>query len=426
MNVRTFFESPYSGTVVGFAIALVVVVLLTAGVVFGLDWAATWKVIGFPGSAVPPFYDLRAITSSAADCATSPHDVYPYINAACNPWSWFNYPPMWLLIGKLGVNESHTPWLAVLFELPALILIVVILRGRSIRAGILSLALVLSPSTILAFERGNIDILEWVLICAAALVFKENRPIRAAITVALLTLGVALKFLAAFCCILCIRFRKTAVLISVVLLLFTLGYIYSILDVMPVIRKATPVSPYISYGYLVIFNRLEILYAPYLGLNLTGLAKSYIPIIAVTFVCLSAAAITIYLWRRGEEIGRIADHSVGTNFLFGSAVYCGTFLLATNYTYRLIFLILCLPQILDWIEATPHADRRSRWIGYLLYICCVISMWLKFHPEFTLHVNQITDWILFTIFTALLTFSALDALSRNSPEYFRRLLGRTG
>jgi hypothetical protein len=424
MNEQNFLEKPYSGTVVGIAVGFVIAILLIAGFVFGLDWTASWKAIGFPGSAVPRFYDFNAITKSAAECASSPQNLYPYIDAPCKPWEHFNYPPIWLLIGKLGINESHTVGLVLLFEIPALILIVMILRGRSIRAGLLSLAFVLSPSTVLAFERGNIDIIEWDLICIAALVFNEHRPIRAAITCALLALGVILKFLAGFCCILFIRFNKTAIVTSVVLILLSIGYVYSISDVMPVIRKATPVSPYISYGYLIIFDRLELLYAPYLRLNLTGLAKSYIPLAAVTLVLLGAAGIAFFRWRRGDTIALIALGSVGTAFLFGSAVYCATFLLATNYTYRLIFLILCLPQILDWIEAKGQADNCPRRIGYLLYGSAVISMWLKFHPEFTLHINQVTDWILFAVFTALLAFNAIDAFWDNSPKRLRRLFER--
>lgn len=425
MTVHTFLEKPYSGAVVGSALGFVIAILLTAGLVFGLDWAASWKVIGFPGSAVPAFYDFNAITKGAAVCASSPQNIYPYIDAPCKPWEHFNYPPIWLLIGKLGVNESHTVWLTLLVEIPALVLIATILRGRSIRAGLLSLAFVLSPSTVLAFERGNIDIAEWDLICIAALVFKEHRPLRAATACTLLVLGVVLKFLAGFCCILFIRFNKTAIVTSVALILLSVGYVYSILDVMPVIRKATPVSPYISYGYLVIFNRLELFYAPLLGLNLAGLTTSLVPPATVAVVIIGVAGFAVVQWRRGRNIARIAENEVGTTFLFGAAIYCGTFLLATNYTYRLMFLILTLPQILDWIEHKGQADRQSRRIGYLLYGSSVISMWLKFHPEFTLHINQVTDWILFAVLTALLAFNALDALWQNLPESLRRPFKRT-
>ena len=52
-------------------------------------------------------------------------------------------------------------------------------------------------------------------------------------------------------------------------------------------------------------------------------------------------------------------------------------------------------------------------MAYLLIGSCLISMWLKFHPEKTLHINQLTDWILFgglTMLMALNAFYAVDAL----------------
>jgi hypothetical protein len=38
-------------------------------------------------------------------------------------------------------------------------------------------------------------------------------------------------------------------------------------------------------------------------------------------------------------------------------------------------------------------------------------MWLKFRPEKTLHVNQITDWILFGVLSMLIALNALNRLS---------------
>src|ERR1700759_1945829 len=84
---------PYSGTVVAAALTAVGLILLTAGFVFGRDWAQTWRTIGFPGVALPPFYDLYAITSTAAQCAAS-GEVYPYAHCGFDTGK-FNYPPVW-------------------------------------------------------------------------------------------------------------------------------------------------------------------------------------------------------------------------------------------------------------------------------------------------------------------------------------------
>lgn len=398
----------YSGTVVASAIGLVALILLTAAFGFGRDWAQTWRTIGFPGIALPPFHDLYHVVNTAGACAAS-GEAYPYTKCGYSSGQ-FNYPPVWLLLGKLGITAADTKWFAALIEISAIALLVVLLRGRSIAMGLAALPLVLSPSIILGFERGNIDIVVWSLVCAAALIYSERCKAAAVAAALLLSLGIALKFLALFCASLIVRFNRTAILVSVYLAAFAALYLYSIADALPHIRRITPVSPFISYGYAIIFDRFEHLYAPRLGLNVEGLAKSWIPHAAVIFSLVLSGAIAVAAWWRNTAPCFLNGERNGTAFLFGAGVYCGSFLLiSSNYTYRLIFLLLCLPQIFDWMES-KNANSGPRVLGYAAYCCCVVSMWLKFYPELTLHINQVTDWALFGIFTTVLACHALESL----------------
>jgi hypothetical protein len=396
---------PCSGVIVGGTIALVAAVLLTAAFVFGLDWTQTWRTIGFPGVALPPFFDLQAITNTAAECASA-GQTYPYADCGYRTGN-YNYPPVWLLLARIGITPGDTAWLAVLVELPAIVLLIILLRGRSAALGLVALPMVLSPSTILAIERANTDLVEWSLVCAAALIYSERRRAATILAASLLCLAITLKFLALFCTSLIVRFTRAAIFVSATLVVFTALYLYSIADVLPHIRRISPVSPYISYGYTIIFDRFELLYAPRLGLNVAGLSKSWVPHAAIVFVLALAAAIAVIAWRKGTEALRLDDGRNGTAFLFGAGIYCGSFLLlGTNYTYRLIFLLLCLPQLFDWIERS----KTSRRIAQLMIVSCIVSMWLKFHPEKTLHINQVTDWMLFGIMMTIMALASLRSL----------------
>jgi hypothetical protein len=404
---------PCAGTVVAAAVGLVVLMLAVAGFGFGFGWVGSWRVINFPG-ALPPFSDLHVVTDNAARCADAAISEYPYIHARCDPWhQGYNYPPIWLLLGRLGINGGHTELLAFIIELPALVLFALLLHGRSVACGLVALALMLSPSVVLGFERGNIDIIEWVLVCSAALLYSEQRALRAVAALVILCFAVVIKFLAIFCCTLAIRLRPMSLIVSALLVIFSLAYLYSLSDLLHLIRNNTGggFSPYVSYGYIILFDRLEFLYGPRLGLDLTGLTASWVPLMVVGFALLGAAAWAVVVWRRGRAQHMLDNGSDGAAFLFGSGIYCGSFLLlGTNYTYRLMFLLLCLPQLFGWIERPHEEDASSRRLAYVLLGSCLISMWLKFHPEKTLHVNQITDWVLFTVLVMLMVLNTLYAV----------------
>ena len=421
-RLRSVLAKPYSGTLVAAAIAFVTLILLTGGYVFGLNWAESWRLIGIP-VGTHPFYDFYVIPSAAAKCAAA-GEPYPYVTCGYQATN-FNYPPIWLLLGKLGVSGADAIWLAVCFELTAIILLVLLLRGYSLGLGFVALPLVLSPSVVLGFERGNIDIVEWIAVCLAALLYSERRKLALAACIGFLMLAVAIKFLAVFCCAIIIRLRWSAIATTVALIGFTVLYLYSLATVLPLIRSITPVSPYISYGYIIIFNRLEFLYAPRFGLDLAGLTQSWIPVVCVTLVIVAAVASALVIWRSGRRhLCRISDDRTGTAFIFGAGIYCGSFLLlGTSFAYRLIFLLLCVPQLFDWIERAG-SDRTSRRTSWLLLACFAVSMWLKFRPEMTWHVNQLSDWMIFGLLSMVLAVNALYALGQ-PPFRIGAILNRT-
>ncbi len=163
------------------------------------------------------------------------------------------------------------------------------------------------------------------------------------------------------------RLRRTSVIVSGLLVgVFASVSCSSLADVLPMIRRITTISPYVSYGYIILFDRLELLYGPRLGLDLTGLTRSWVPIVAVSLVLLAAVSSAVALWLRGRAQCRMNEGSDGIAFLFGSGIYCGSFLLlGTNFTYRLMFLLLCLPQLFEWTARPGTDDAGSRRIAQL-------------------------------------------------------------
>ena len=67
-------------------------------------------------------------------------------------------------------------------------------------------------------------------------------------------------------------------------------------------------------------------------------------------------------------------------YLTASAIYVGTFLLSASYPYKLVFLILAIPQCLVWTRISD-----SRYLGAALLATILAMMWV---PSFALVPGQ--------------------------------------
>ena len=128
-----------SGTIVLSAVAIAVFVLFGLGHLVG--WNPTWRSVGVT-PLEPHFFDMHAVTDHA-ECAAKGFDAYS-LNS-CDPRTAFNYPPVWLLLGRLGIDGSDSVWLSVVMIVVALAVMVAIFKGRSIGDGAIFAAAILSP-----------------------------------------------------------------------------------------------------------------------------------------------------------------------------------------------------------------------------------------------------------------------------------------
>ena len=312
---------------------------------------------------VSALFRLVYLTSNAR-CAALAINVY--VDNSCIPsGTKFSLPPVWLLLGRLGMTSGAVPWLAPLFEVSAIVVFAALMRGRTVKAAVAALAALLSPSVMLGFERGNVDLIIFVLVGSAALLFAAETRTRVAASFGLLALAVVAKLYPIFCCAVAVRSRRLATFAGALLLLGG-AYLIGIADYLPLIRGNTPVVPDLSYGYLVPFMWVERDVAPHLGFSAAGLSASAAPILLIAIWCAMVAGGSVVLWRRGTHFCSLSAGTAGTAFIFGAAIYCGSFLFnGSNWAYREIFLLLCLPQLFDWVGGPPpnrvtHERRLGR------------------------------------------------------------------
>src|ERR1017187_9852568 len=366
-SLKSIWRAPRigSGTVIVSTIVIVLFVLLYFGNWVG--WDLTWRSFGVV-PLHPKFFDTHAVTDHAA-CTAKGFDAY--VLNPCDSITPFNYPPIWLWLGNLGIDGSDSAWLAVLMTIAALGVLVALLQGRSVWNGVLASLAILSPSMMMGIERGNIDLFILALVGGAALIFAEHRLVRMAAGVALIVLAVVLKLHPVFCVALAARFSRRTFLFALTLAAVSLIYFAIIADYLPVIRHNTLSTSLLSYGYKVPFLGLDKLLAE-VGRPMTGLSNTWVPTTAVILTLILAAAIALCAFRRGSSHCTVANGVAGTAFLLGAGIYCGSFMLGTNFTYRLLFLLLCLPQLQDWLSGTFSERDNTVRIAAALIVAVLV------------------------------------------------------
>jgi hypothetical protein len=159
------------------------------------------------------------------------------------------------------------------------------------------------------------------------------------------------------------------------------------------------------------------------GLSPIGLADTWVPAVTAALILICAAAVAANIFRKRREFCSVDISAAGTAFLFGAGIYCGTYLLGTNFIYRLMFLLLCIPQLLDWQR---DVGKSAGIAEQGLFGTILGALWLNGnangHSIFLL-LPQLLDWFLFFCLAAVLMLNLLRTLS--GPADAQEAGGRT-
>jgi hypothetical protein len=388
MNSTRYLRSIGSGTVVTLGMAGAAIALLALGRFVG--WDPTWRALGVT-PLQPPFFDMHVINDYAA-CAWRGIDAY--VPQACNVDS-FNLPPTWLWLGLLGVDGADSTWLSAAITSAALITMVLLFQGRSWSNGVVALAALLSPSVLMGVERGNLDLLILALVGSAALLYDEERVGLTCTALSFLSVGIALKLFPMFCVSLAARLSRQTLIFAGAIVALSLIYLASTLNYILLIRRNVPTTFVLSYGYKAIFLGVDHIRSE-AGLSPMGLADTWLPALTAAAVLLCAAVGALVSLRHRPGFCSVDISSAGTAFLFGAGIYCGTYLLGTNFIYRLMFLLLCLPQLQDWQNQRNAGPPSSAELG--LFATVLGVLWLNGNAEghsMFLLLPQLLNWCLF-------------------------------
>lgn len=400
-----------SGTIITLTVAAAAIAVIALDAFAG--WNATWRSFGVV-PLEPHFFDMRAVTDHAA-CAAKGFDAYTI--TPCASILPFNYPPIWLWLGNLGIGEKDAAWLSLSMAGGAFLVLLLLLRGRSAADGVVSSLALLSPPVAMAVERGNIDLCIVMLVGLAALVFSERRPIRCVVSALLLTVAVVLKLYPAFCIAVAARANRRTFIFSGAIALLSALYFLVISEYLPLIRQNTLVTYVVSYGYKVLFAGLDHLRSQ-AGGNPIKLADTWLPMTSLLVALGSAGLVTAKISRQRDVLLPLSRGAAGNAFLFGSGIYIGTFMLGSNFMYRLIFLLLCLPQLQDWARNSRNSPFAHAFI--VTIVCALWSSGSNGLVSFMI-VSEVLDWGIFIGLSVVLLSSFYSSTAEQERPPYRTL-----
>ena len=327
--------------VVAGAVAAYLAAVAAGRTLWGVD---LWPALGVP-SGPSLFFDARNVTA-ALECRRAGLD--PLRDNPCDPWGrTMFYPRVWLLLRFVGLDQSDTDGFAVALCL-AMLVVFCLLAGRVPGGTGVVLALAAcSPAVMFAVERTNMDVALFSVLGLAALVWRRGEGADGVVAPALVLAAAVGKLYPVFGLVAfpATRSRRAALAAAAAAAAFGVYVVATLDDVLLVSRTATQGQHY-SFGARILLARA---YQAVAGEPFGGAALA-----AQAVVLLAVAAVAGGLWlvarRRHPPTPPATTDGPLLAFLLGTAVFVGTFAIGNSFDYRLVVLLLTLPQLTRWVR----------------------------------------------------------------------------
>jgi Glycosyltransferase family 87 len=358
---------------------------------------SVWPSMGVP-AAPALFFDTRVLTA-AIECRRLGLD--PLINNPCDPAGRpLNYPRAWLLLRWIGLTQAHTELLALIFIVLFLAAFFLLVGRISRGEGILVAIALCSPSVMLGIERGNTDIVVFSLV-AFAMVLWRNRVKRFEILSPLAVFAAAILKLFPVLGLPAFLFvrRRTAAIAALAVGVAFVVYAFVFKDDLAAIMRGTPQGTENAYGARILPAAIYHRFVADRWRD-TGVIKQ---MVALVPLLLGLPVIWVFGRRRRRTRDQGASSWRRLAFLAGSFVFLGTFMIGNNWDYRLVFLLLTLPQLFAWI-VDPAADPRATLATYTL-VSILVDLWIGALARPLALADELATWALVGLLVALLAAS---------------------
>lgn len=395
--------------------------LVIGSLMLTIGYAETWRLWRVP-TELPVFVDFRLIPGSAESylrgfepSVENPYDPGHHI---------FNYPAFWRPFFYSGVTQDDTIWISITMIVLFFLAAFAFAGKLTVADALVMLFFLFSPASMLLYERGNVDLIIFV-VCVISLILASYSPYLAA---AGYLLGAVMKMFPFFGLSVLLKETRNKFywLIGICTALFG-AYFLLTLESAVVTWNRTMRGIEISYGANVLLDRYH---EPVVS-GLSGWVANPQPLIqfgSIAVAVLLIAVVGLRALTQPRPLSASSERNLAA-FRMGASIYVGTFLLGNNWDYRLAFMVLVVPQLAEWMRS---AEGKTRSVVQLCIFSLALTCWhfiAWFAPgiesnfalyESTFILDELINWIL------MLTLACL--FFRSVPEWMkedlRRLLPR--
>jgi hypothetical protein len=372
---------------IGIVGALQVWAFSTSGQLF-----AAWDILGVPKMPPPrlPFTDTISVTYSI-ECVRLGID--PYIDGRCDPWGrLFNYPPLWVGLEVFGISGKITELLGIAMAATVILALMFILRARSWTSFFIVLLTLLSPAVLYGIERGNVDTLLFSSLVFGLYLTRNLKPPGQQVLRGLLVIVLtALKAYPVGSCVMFMRPKARAAFTPVICLAL-LAFLAAAGSRVPSIFLNTPLTSYYSFGSAPLFLDLT------KPLGLSPEHARWVGTTAALALLASIAGWTALAPRLelSKVFPRIKGGFVDELCLACLGIFCCCFVLGSNFSYRLIFLVGTLPKLMIVV------DQRRSYLSLIAPFSVVGLLWATSLPS---EAGHALNWVVYAGACAWLGFS---------------------
>lgn len=352
----------------------------------------TWRLWNLD-VMMPHFADNLGVLSWAEALAKG---INPYEQSPFDPWGRIsNYPKGWHLLYYAGLDTSHNTIVGLVLITSYFLGIILALPKANWWVLLLTTGFILSPGALLCIERAQLDLFLFFLVVLAVIALKRA-PI---VSTLALVFSFTLKVFPLVATVIFLRFRAKKCLLYLSLTVILTALTIYLFDVLA-FTETTTKSGTICFGkdivWLFITKHSE--YWGSIAHILTYVLLAIIAIIAST------------AFFRSDFTQPTNDHEMMNLDLFraGAAVYTAVFLHGGSYDYKLIFLILTIPQFVFWFSAKT---RNIRLISKVIFFAFAMTLWEGYKLR-ALLLDEIADWFIFASLLYLLFWTIPEWLKK--------------